>query len=185
MFCCLSCLQFHILNNKQSISLRKITCLPEIEVELKPKQLLKKKKKLYCLDEIDKMIVDFIELGDKTSIQRLIAKLQNSLKQPAKVGQKEPKAKIIEETATEEKDVSNVTDQTSLSNNFSSNADQPSPVLPVLQSASSIPANLQTKSISVHGNNVIMQGVIDTGMAQQSCFLIPIDINNISRFPGK
>ena len=36
----------------------------------------------------------------------------------------------------------------------------------------------------MHGNSVIMQGVIDTGMAQTSCFLIPIDIGNIAQLPG-
>ena len=150
--------------------------MPEVE-PLKTKQPSKKKK--YCIDEIDRMISDFIELNDKTSIKRLISTLQNSLQDPT--------AKVIEEIASDTKNIIQmessekcVNEQVDLSKNLSTNMDAA-----VLQSTSSIPANLQTKSISVHGNSVIMQGVIDTGMAQQSCFLIPIDINNISRFPGK
>ena len=147
----------------------------------------KKHCKKYGLDEIDVMIEDYIKLGDEDGMKRIISSLQCALQRTPKKsisvnGCMNTSPEVIKEAPTPVKQKVNKTVEVPRTTPDNT---QPQSINPVnLQPASSIPANLQTKSISVHGNSVIMQGVIDTGMAQTSCFLIPIDIGNIAQIPG-
>ncbi|XP_063689246.1 uncharacterized protein LOC134822269 [Bolinopsis microptera] len=151
---------------------------------------VKKKCRKFKLDEIDIIIEEYIKLGNEDGMKRIINSLQCALQTtPKKTSNACQKGgtDIVKEAPTPVKQRTRKSTETP--RNLSSAAivsenSQPQNINPRLQSASSIPANLQTKSISVHGNSVIMQGVIDTGMAQTSCFLIPIDIGNIGQLPS-
>ena len=154
---------------------------------------VKKPCKKFRLDEIDAIIEEYIKLGDEDGMKRIINSLQCALVQrtPKKAINTNACPKINGDTAKEAPTPvkQKINKPAETSRNIAPSvsvveSSQPQNVNPMLQPASSIPANLQTKSISVHGNSVIMQGVIDTGMAQTSCFLIPIDIGNIAQLPG-
>ena len=151
---------------------------------------IKKKCRKFKLNEIDIIIEEYIKLGDEDGMKRIINSLQCALQTtPKKTSNACQKGgtDIVKEAPTPVKQKTRKSTETprnlSSTSTVSENS-QPQNINPRLQSASSIPANLQTKSISVHGNSVIMQGVIDTGMAQTSCFLIPIDIGNIGQLPS-
>ncbi|KAL5271365.1 hypothetical protein ACHWQZ_G001864 [Mnemiopsis leidyi] len=147
----------------------------------------KKHCKKYGLDEIDVMIGEYIKLEDEDGMKRIISSLQCALQRTPKKsisvnGSMKSSSDVAKEAQTPVKQ--NVNKTVEIPRTTAENP-HPQTMNPVnLQPATSIPANLQTKSISVHGNSVIMQGVIDTGMAQTSCFLIPIDIGNFSQIPG-
>lgn len=146
------------------------------------------------------MIDDLVFQGDRDTIRKVIKRLQKSLKPIAHIKEDTISVElndgpeIIRHSPSEELTCGSLPETPNTPNKQEvgtrnggscSNYNELANTGPhMLQPTSTISANLHTKSVSVHGSNVIMQGVINTGTSQQSCFLIPIDINNIARLQG-
>lgn len=152
----------------------------------------------YPMRVINKMIDDLVFQGDRDTIRKVIKRLQKSLKPIAHIKEDTisielatDDPEIIRHSPSEELTCGSLPETPNTPNKqetgtktggrCSNYNELASPGPHMLQPTSTVPANLHTKSVSVHGNNVIMQGVINTGTSQQSCYLIPIDINNIAR----
>ena len=132
--------------------------------------------------DLDQAIDTLIESGDVEKMQSIVERLSFCLDE----------AKIVEEVDVSIEDEEIKKDEPLSPAYISTEAlpqVQEPPTAPVSSPqktppVTTTPANLQAKSVSVHGNSVIIDGVINTGRGQTSCYLIPIDINNVAHLPG-